>query len=626
MARGINVLTLNHYNTEATVDNPVNDISHDSLPDNAEYLHTQPIREHSITVQVLDENTMRPIETIEGLALSGAIRVDGDSLIRRTGSLKMVVIDEVFPEEGSLIWFGNVVRIYIGIKDQANGEVTNFLLGTFWVDSSEYTTNEKSVNLNIHFSDKMTKYENVKLENPVMLEKGTPIGEAIQRVMERLGERNFGYIAESGEREVVPDKLDFNIGTNALDMIVQLRDMYMDYKCGYNIAGEFEFYKVENQKEFDLDEPKWRFDTEDTSMKTMVSFDEYYNFKEIVNRAVVYGATSERTGITPYAEAKVTNLDNPFNVRAIGERTEVIVNDKYSTTEQCLAEAKYTVWRGASFNEQAIIETLPIYILDVDDVIKIKHPHTGVEAYYLVDSFELNLAFDRLMSIRAHKVYYITVEYGEEKNSLVDAIIRGINEYGWLSLGEERIAECYGIAASGRGTLTVAFTDVIKGGEQAAIINYPTTKNQTLSIDLADWEGLDFNSPHGLVEGKSSADSMERVLAHEMFHAVWNDYFGYEVSIMTPILIQEGFAEFLHGIRGRFESSYSSLSQADKKKALCDRLDGLLNKGEPFNSSEDYVAAALLAMAIYRIMKRNDKWDTIFTNLKNKKNLDWQIS
>jgi hypothetical protein len=79
----------------------------------------------------------------------------------------------------------------------------------------------------------------------------------------------------------------------------------------------------------EIDEPKWKFDIEDDSIKSMVSFRENYNLKDVRNRVVTYGETSTRTGITPQGEARITDLNSPFNVYAIGERTYIDIKDKY---------------------------------------------------------------------------------------------------------------------------------------------------------------------------------------------------------------------------------------------------------------------------------------------------------
>ena len=597
-----------------TVKNPVDNLS--LLPANAYSVHNQMIRHLNVTIQILDEKTNTVIETLNGVATDGSIKAESDSLTRRTGSLTMIATDDTFPKTGSLIWFGRYIKIYLGIVDASNnGEEINFLVGTYWIDDADYTINKDTQEISISFSDKMTKYDGKQLENKLKLPIDTPIDEAIRLVMESIGETNFGRMDKALKEEVVPYTMEYGIGDEMIDVIKSLRDMYMDYTCGYNINGEFEFIKNEVQKEDDTATPKWSFDPNSTRGNDLsVSFSEPYSLKEVKNRVVVYGGTNN-SGISPVGESRITDVKSPFNTYSIGERSKIIVEDKYVTNEQCIAKAKYEVLKMSNFQEVCKISTAPIYIIDTNDVIEIYHPYTRQKMLYMVDSFDYGLDTDSLMNIQAHKLYFVTVEYGEEKSPLVDAVVRGIQNWGWLSLGEELIRDAYNIMGSGKATLSVRFQDNIAGGEQASVTSYATTKNQTMLIDLADFANLDFTNENGYVSGRSKGDYLDRVLGmHEMFHAVCNDYYGHEFMIQTPVWFKEGFAEFTHGAKERFLSVHSGKTQAEKKSLLITNVRSVLDNNWT-GTSEEYVASYLVAIAIYRKCDKNT-WDNLFIRLK----------
>lgn len=601
-----------------TIQNAIEDVEIKSLPYNALSVHTQSIRNISVTIQVLDENEV-VIETITGLAKSGSIKMESSSLIRRNASLTLITTEDTFPKSDSLIWFNRVIKFYVGIQDLSQHDSTvNFLLGTFWIDETDFSVDANTNEITVTLNDRMTLYEDKKIENPITIPIDTPINQAIRLVMENIGETKFGNIADVLPEEVVPYTMEYKIGDKALDIVTDLRDMYMDYVCGYNIRGEFEFKKIEVQKEDLVADPKWRFDSknEDGTDLTL-SFKESYSLKSIKNRVVVYGGTNEKTGLTPKGESRITDAKSPFNVYSIGERTEVVTEDKYVTDEQCIAKARYEVMKTSSFQEVCSITCLPIYLFDAYDVIEVVHPITLEASKYVIDNFNFDLSPESTMSIQGHKLYYTVVEYGSDKSPLVEGIIRGISNWGWLSLGEERIKDCYNIMGAGTATLTVRFQDVIQGGEQASVTSYPTTKNQTLMIDLADFEELDFKSENG-DSNRSQGDYADRVLAHEMFHAVTNDYLGHDTMVSLPIWFKEGFAELLHGAKERFLSAYDGLSQSDKKVKLISLSEDILN-GDWQGSSEEYVASYLLAIAIYRKCS-DSQWKNLFIRLKNQSN------
>lgn len=616
-------LSLEKTYKDHTVPNPVDDLRLEALPGNAFSVHSQPIRLLTVTIQVLDTETETVLETITGKAESGTIRVDGNSLVRRSASIRMMVDPDLFPQQGSLMWFDKTIKVYVGLDDTSKHDYTvNFLVGTFWVGDGLYNINSEESRLSFELEDKMMQYEDTELENSLVIDVGTPIHVAMRMMMEHVGETKFGEMVESRDGEVVPYTLEYKIGDKVMDVVKSLRDMYMDYICGYDVQGRFEFRRIESQREQDLPESKWRFDAEDSTLRTLLSFQESYNLKSIKNRVIVYGGTSDITGLTPMGETRITDVKSPFNIYAIGKRTKIITEPKYVTDEQCIAKAKYEVWKSSNFQEISTISTIPIYFLDAHDVIDVVHPFTKKEHKYMIDSLDFSLGTESTMNIQAHKVYYVTLEYGEESIPLVDAIIRGISNYGWISLGEEIIYQGFNIMGAGDAALNITFQDNIPGGEQMSVTSYPTSRNQGFNIDIADFKDLDFNSQHGgYIEGssRSKADYMDRVITHEMFHAVSNDYFGHNKMIQAPVAWKESWAEMAHGAKERYLSVYTGMSNADKKTALVDRAMPLLENNFD-GTSEDYVTSYLIAIACYRLAKRRGIWYNLFINLKKQEN------
>lgn len=608
-----------------TVQNPVNSLKYEDLPFNAYSVHNQSIRQLHITIQVLDEKTHRVIETITGKAESGDINVSSTSMMRREARIKLGIDPNLFPSPESLIWFNKICRVYIGIEDNSQkDEIVNFLAGTYWVESVNYMISDEQHVLDVALKDKMMKWIDMQLEYPLVINTGTPIDVAIKTFMEHIGETDFGDFAQTLESEIVPYTINYAVGEDVIDLITELRDMYMDYVCGYNVAGEFEFKKIEVQAIHLIDEPKWRFDAQDNTLKTLISFDTNYNLRNIKNRVVVYGGTSTYSGITPKAESRITDSSSPFNVNAIGERTKIIVEDKFVLNEQCQALARYESYKSSNFQEEASISTVPIYLLDVYDIIDVIHPYTRIEEKYIIDNISFGLAVDSTMLIEAHKLYFVSLDYGEEDKPLVDYIISGIQGYGWMRLSEQLVERAYGMQGSGEATVNVTFVDNMLGGFQASATSYPTTINQSLEFDLADFQEVDFNSRLGgyIPESRrDNDDSLSRLVAHETYHLVMNDYLGHEKAVNVPLWFREGMAELLHGsIQGRFESVFLGKSSTERKAEIIKLAEWILD-GNFDGTSEDYVASYMIAWAIYKIAKRNNIWHNLHYRLQQESNL-----
>ena len=590
--------------------------------DRAIQVHRQPIRNIQTVIQILDDDDSI-IDTIAGKATSGSLSVAANSLTRRTGIISLIVDPDYMPDKNTIIWYGKRFRIYQGIVDMSMRphEYVNFLLGTFVVDEGTLRRGNGSDNIEIRLSDKMTKYDADTLEHELKIPRGTPVSQAIRSVMELVGETDFGYIAESSEKEIVPYDYTKPVGTNIVDIVKELRDMYMDYICGYNLLGQFEYKKVEVQKSDDVKQPVWRFDTTDNARSDlMISFTEAYSLKNIKNRVVVYGATSSKTGYTPHGEVRITDASNKFNVDAIGTRTKIVQNNNLTDDMQCVSQAKYEIWKTAHFQESATITTVPVWFLNADDIITITNPATGEVGRYRIDTISADLSVSGTMSITAHKLYFVELAYGKAETPLVDAIKNGINNLGWLSLGEQRIKDCYGISASGDNTMVVRFIVENIGGEQAAVTGYLTTKKQTLEIDLRDFEKLNFSSEDGDV-GRSQGDYADRVMGHEMFHAVCNDYFGTSKTIDMPVWFKEGFAELLHGGKQRYISLTGFIDNDEKKRHLVNLSKQILN-GSWNSTSEDYVASYLISAAIYYVLGSKEELQSAFQRLKGSENIN----
>lgn len=242
----------------------------------------------------------------------------------------------------------------------------------------------------------------------------------------------------------------------------------------------------------------------------------------------------------------------------------------------------------------------------------------------MIDTIQIDLDVDGIMSIDAHKMYFVKPDYGEADMPIVAAIKNGINKLGWLSLPEERIKDAYGISADGKNYLSIRFVVDEEGGWQAETTAYNTSRNQTLEIDLRDFEKLNLKDENGDV-GRSKGDYADRVLGHEMFHAVCNDFYGAVKTMDMPVWFKEGFAELLHGGKDRYVTITGFESREAKKQALIKRAKNQLN-GTWESTSDDYVAAYLIACAMYYLAGDLKGIHDMFQRLEKESNFKFELS
>ena len=121
------------------------------------------------------------------------------------------------------------------------------------------------------------------------------------------------------------------------------------------------------------------------------------------------------------------------------------------------------------------------------------------------------------------------------------AVMDGL-QLGWLEASERRIRQFYGIQGDG-ATMTVNLNPGTPGGTLASV-SYTGTDGGgrmlgvALNVEMADF------TPANLPNGGSAPFYNDRVIAHEMVHAVM----GRSMNITTlPTWFMEGTAEFIHG-------------------------------------------------------------------------------
>lgn len=581
-------------------------MSSKDLPNIGKYadLHLQPVRKLHVTVEVLDKE-LKTVETIEGLSTGGSINISNSSLIRRTGSLSFVLFDNLLPRQKSLLWMNNQIRVYAGIENLSSreGTITHFCLGTYHITEPSIDIDPISRAITINLEDRMTKWEQEELETKMIIEADTPLHTAVSALVNHYGEWNTNI---EFTNLTVPYKLEFSEGDNVLSILTKLRDLYMDWECYYDTDGTFIFKKMNIQRR-DGEPIAWYFNNESN---LVTKFNETFTYKEVRNRVLVIGQMDTKTGVTPKAEVYINNEESPFHETEIGIKKRVIVDSTYSTSDQCNARAKFELFRQSTFQEKMNISTLPIYFLDGNDIIELLNLATNEVETCVVDSISIGLGVTDEMSITAHKLYYETFDISsvlEEARYTADIVIDGIMNKGWLSLSEKRVADYYGLVGTG-SKLRVQFERGGRYNTTAYVTAYLGQKNQIMTIDLDD-----FNSTGDSGDtGSGKADYSDRILGHEVVHAIMNDVFSIEKTKDIPEWFKEGVSEFLHGADERLKTSIVVNGTINEVK-----LNELITTAEDMLYTNSWAGVSDSYSAGYLITKFLDKRISTGKDMKN---------
>ena len=140
-------------------------------------------------------------------------------------------------------------------------------------------------------------------------------------------------------------------------------------------------------------------------------------------------------------------------------------------------------------------------------------------------------------------------DYADQNRS---ATIKGL-QYYWLSESEQRIEEYYGIKGDDQLLRVNLDTSDGVGGVAASVSGYVDTDGKTigmyLNIDMADFE------PPNLPNGGTSPFYNDRIIAHEMVHAVMGRATNHDA---LPGWFKEGASEFIHGADERLAADIAA--------------------------------------------------------------------
>lgn len=571
-------------------------------------LHLQSIRRLTITVEVVDANN-NTVDVLQGLSTGGSISIDGTSLIRRTGNLSFVLFDRLLPKSQGLLWMTNKIRIYAGIDDlrTQNNTTTHFCLGTFYITEPSVSIAKDNRSITINLQDRMGRWEDEEFENTLIIEANTPIAEGLKAILSVMGETEFSEIQTSDL--VVPYQLEFAQGTAVIDAIQKITELYMNWESFYDTEGKFVFRKMQLVYDRTI-EPQWIFDE---SSPLMLSFDENYTYKGVKNRVIVFGAMDDTTGLTPRSQADLVP-SSTFGSDSIGIRKNVIVDTALTTKEQCQAKAQYELWKSSNLQESATIGSVPIYFLDANHIIEVTNPASKEVEKYIVDTIAIGFNVSDTMTITAHKVYYDDIQL-DVQDAKVEYIIDKITNKGWLSTPEARILQYYGL--KGNGTqLIINFEYNSIGGTTAYTTGYLGTTTQTLTVDLVDLgSATDDNGDHHTNKG----DYADRIIGHEMVHAVMNSAMGMAKTSTLPTWFKEGSAEFIHGADERLKISIveDGAINDDMLQRIITRGVGLLNGSGWIADSDEYSASYLLLKYIDKNMKSGKDMKSFMATILN---------
>lgn len=363
----------------------------------------QPHRTTSIRLFLLNQ-TFKKVGSLEGVATSGNISISATSDIRRSCNISLVIKNSSFlVDYDKKIWMDKYVKIETGIKNNRTKEMVWINQGIYLINQPHISFSDSDRTLSFTGVDlmaKLTGSRDGQLGVKTIIPAGTPITQAIRTTVKTLGKFDNLIIEETNR--IVPYDIEKSATDSIYSLLVDLRDLYMDYEIFFDVDGTFHYQKIKSK----IYDPVI---IDFTQLKTKLILEPNidYDFENVKNKIIIWGWTNDNTGEQIYYTKSNTDVNSKFNVNSsIGEIIYTVQDDKIQTLEQAQTWADYYIWQHNNLCEKINLSAVPIPWLDINQ--KIVYASSKIEldkTELVITDLTIPLDITESMTINTIKVY-----------------------------------------------------------------------------------------------------------------------------------------------------------------------------------------------------------------------------
>ena len=408
-------------------------------------IQTQLSRQLFVRIEIIDENH-NVVSEVSGSAIGGNYNIDASSLLRRTCSVTFNLENGYLPNNNeSPFWINKKFRLYIGLRQGDTNNIYWFDKGTYAIKDPNVSVSVTEQTITVNGLDKMALHSGdisgqLEYNTVIEVEQDAYVHDAVKAIMIDGGETKL-RIAETSLQ--VPYQIESAIGEVRCDMITKLTDLFYNYQAYYDIDGTFVFdtkpsymsnsTSVQNDIVMNFSETYINNKLQTTPHNLIISLSRDVAYSNVKNRIVVYGGVHD-DGYQPSYAIDVTDDKyplSPYTVEKLHEwyndnriyRTLVIQDDTYvdngvATSETdnmedvhaysinlCKERAEQEVYLHQQATDTITITCIPIYSLDVNEVIYINDSKSGINGEYVINSIACGLGAKDTMTITANKLW-----------------------------------------------------------------------------------------------------------------------------------------------------------------------------------------------------------------------------
>jgi len=403
-----------------------------------------PIRVLHLKIDLLNSN-YATINSLTGISTDGSLNQVINSANRRNGSLSMIADQSLFPTKMGNIWFGNMIKLWIGLDYQNSIQWMNqgiylvkdcdFKYSSDGSSLASFTLLDLMSNLNGDLSGNLTNQTQI-------LAQSTDLTTAIITTLTSnlIGRLNIDTVKVNGSSALVPYNLIQMPNSTIYALVKQLNDIYMYYEFYFDENGYFILHKIP-----DMQGDPIAFDF--TNINISSSYDNKMDFSLVKNAIYIWGRVDNSGtqiqwvyrntfSVTSYADmtAIVTkvngdicyvtadnlsymwngstwsvldfNVNPKYNITNIGERKLVISDTNIYINDQARLRAQYELWLNNNFGQTVTITCVPLYFLSVNTKVHMNLPSRNIVGDYRITKISTPLKIDQEMSIEMVQIFY----------------------------------------------------------------------------------------------------------------------------------------------------------------------------------------------------------------------------
>lgn len=345
------------------------------------------------------------IDVLSGECKGGSYSLNGDSAIRRTCSIEMVVRDKFLPAQDSPFWVNKRFKLEIGVENEEGLEW--YSLGVYAILSVTVSNTPSDNNLMISGGDLACELNGdisgeLLINQEILIEDtGDNIGDLIRGII--VDTLKYDNVLIEKSEYVLPYEIKKDAGETWWDIIDELTKLYYNYESFFDSNGQFVFQKKSTNY---YDPVVW----DSRSDGQLIEISRSMDYANVKNKFVVYGKlTDDNTQYKYELEVRDSNYpNNPFTIEKLDEQNPRAMyesKEKYVSDDQCREYAEYLAMMHTNCADKVELVCLPLYFLEINDVIYLYDEESKTDGKYAIDTINCGLGHEATMSIGAHKIY-----------------------------------------------------------------------------------------------------------------------------------------------------------------------------------------------------------------------------